>query len=146
MSEPEYINPHKLFVGSFIPNWLMGREEISPGVKLCYARLMQYADKDTGVAWPRRDTLAKELGVCTSQVDRYLAELKQAGLVEIRRQGQKKTNLYRFIRHEWMEFCESADTQSLESADMQSSESADMKNKENHRRESKERKKGGKPP
>jgi hypothetical protein len=56
------INPYKLFVGSFIPNWLLKREEISQGAKLCYARLCQYAGED-GECYPSQKKLAEALGI-----------------------------------------------------------------------------------
>jgi len=96
-------NPYRLFVGSFIPNCLMRTTSISPGAKLCWARLAQYAGKN-GIAWPSQDTLAKELGVSTRQCRRYLAELEQEKF--IKRQSPEGTdrlkhcsNRYVFLWH-----------------------------------------------
>ena len=122
-----YINPYKRFVGAIVPNGLLERREVSPGAKLAYARLCQHAAKDgelVGVAWPKRDVLARELGVKARQVDRYLDELQSTRLIEIRRRGFKKSNLYRFKRHSWMD--ESTDTSTPESTDMSSQESTQV--------------------
>ena len=59
-SQPKaYFNPYKLFVGSFIPEWLERRKEISPGAKLCYARLLRHADRETGLPGRSKRLLAR---------------------------------------------------------------------------------------
>src|SRR5262245_57464039 len=95
------INPYKLFVGCFLPNWLVRRQEISQGAKICYARLAQYAG-DKGYAYPSQETLAGELGVCSRQVRNYLDELVKARLIDSDQQGLNSTNCYYFLTHEWM--------------------------------------------
>ena len=96
----EYINPWKMWVGSFIPNWLMARHELSQGAKLCYARLCQYAGKD-GETWPKQETLAEELGCSDREVRRYLDELLAVNLIAVERRGLGKPNLYHFLKHAW---------------------------------------------
>ena len=91
-----YINPRALLEGSFIPDWLMQRTDISPGAKLCYARLAKYFNKDKGFAWPKIETMAGELGASRRQIDTYLKALKDAGLIEAKRKGLGQSNLYRF--------------------------------------------------
>jgi len=98
----KYINPYNLFVGSFIPNWLLKRTEISPGAKLCYARLAQFAGKD-GECFPGQSTLASEIGTGERQVRRYLSELEESELIETVQAGLNQTNHYRFLWHPWME-------------------------------------------
>ncbi|MDA8083861.1 MAG: helix-turn-helix domain-containing protein [Nitrospiraceae bacterium] len=98
----KYINPYNLFVGSFIPNWLLKRTEISPGAKLCYARLAQFAGKD-GECFPGQSTLASEIGTGERQVRRYLSELEESELIETVQAGLHQTNHYRFLWHPWME-------------------------------------------
>ena len=73
-------NPHKLFVGSFIPNALMRCPDISATAKLLWARLAQYAGRD-GKAWPKQATLAEEIGITGRQVRNLLAELMNFGLL-----------------------------------------------------------------
>lgn len=127
-----FINPYRLFVGSFIPNWLLTRREISPGAKLTYGRLAQHADKKTGVAWPRRDTLAQELGISARQIDRYLNSLRGTGLITIRRTGFKKSNRYHFLYHRWMQAGESPHVSIHELTDPTIQDSTDPSTKKNH--------------
>lgn len=129
-----FFNPYRHFVGSFIPNWLQRRRGISPGAKLCYARLAQYAGKKTGIAWPARKTLAKELGVGESQVDRYIIKLERHGLLHVTRRGNNQTNLYRFIQVE--DFTESAQMRTRTPHIRGVQESAEVATKESQGRES----------
>ena len=96
----EYINPWKMWVGSFIPNWLMARHELSQGAKLCYARLCQYAGRNAET-WPKQETLAEELGCSDREVRRCLDELVVANLIAVERRGLGKPNLYHFLKHAW---------------------------------------------
>ena len=95
------INPYNLFVGAFVPNWLMKRTELSAWAKLTYARLGQYAGKD-GEAFPTVETIAEEIGASKSTVERALAELKKADLIESVQRGLNKSNSYFFLAHQWM--------------------------------------------
>jgi len=95
------INPYKLFVGSFIPNWLLERTDISDSAKLLYARLSQYAGEN-GYAFPLIETLAKETGASVATVKRGLTELKDHGLIESQQRGLGQSNVYFFLAHEWM--------------------------------------------
>jgi hypothetical protein len=97
-----YINPWRLFYGAIIPNWLIGRSELSPGAKLTYARLVQYAGK-SGRCFPRQETLGEELGVSKRHCGRYISELVRCGLIESKRTGNKSANEYVFPRHPWIE-------------------------------------------
>ena len=96
----EYINPWKMWVGSFIHNWLMARHELSQGAKLCYARLCQYAGRNAET-WPKQETLAEELGCSDREVRRCLDELVVANLIAVERRGLGKPNLYHFLKHAW---------------------------------------------
>ena len=132
----EYINPWKMWVGSFIPNWLMAQHELSQGAKLCYARLSQYAGRK-GYAWPKQETLAEELGCHEREVRNYLTELVKVGLVESKRLGLGKPNEYRFLAHPWINF--TADDEVLDrqhSAALERQDSAAPIIEENQGRES----------
>lgn len=94
------INPYKLFQGSFVPNWLMERQEISQGAKLVYARLMQYAGED-GMAYPKQRSLAKDVGVSMRQITNYLKELEETGLV-VSEGANGEGRQYQFLEHDWM--------------------------------------------
>lgn len=93
-------NPYRLFVGAFVPNWLMERPEISPGAKLCFARLCQYAGRD-GRAYPSYETLAASLGVGRRQAIRYAQELERMELIQIVKKPGS-ANHFRFLKHDWM--------------------------------------------
>jgi len=96
-----YINPYKLFVGAFIPNWLLCRREISFGGKLCYAKLCQYAGKD-GECFPKQTAIALDIGCDQRQVRRYIKELLKAKLIDVCKVGFQGKNIYKFLQHEWM--------------------------------------------
>lgn len=95
------INPYRLFIGSFLPNWLLRKAGISHGAKLCYARLAQYAG-EKGVAHPGQETLAEELSVSSRQIRNYLRELVNAQLIASEQPGLAATNRYYFLWHEDM--------------------------------------------
>jgi len=108
------INPYKMFVGSFVPNWLEVRTEISPGAKLIYARLARFAGKN-GKCNPKLETLAESLGTNKRQIIRFLDELKDSKLIERKRNGLNRSNDYYFLETEWMDFSlEQSDKLSLQ--------------------------------
>lgn len=97
-----YINPYKLFTGAFIPTWLLLRQEVSMGAKVCYARLCQYAGEN-GECFPKQESLAAEIGIKSNrQVIRYLQELEQHGLIKVERIGKTCSNRYKFLYHKWI--------------------------------------------
>ena len=96
------INPWKSAVAAWVPNWLMERHEISPGAKLCYARLAQYAGRN-GYAWPLVATLARSLAVSPRQASNYIAELREHHLIQVTQSKDARSpNRYGFLEHEWM--------------------------------------------
>jgi hypothetical protein len=96
------INPWNQFIGAFVPNWLLCRPEIQAGAKLAYARLCQFAGRK-GVAFPKMKTLARELAISEAQAQRYVAELRDHGLIQVElRQAAGLPSLYRFRDHPWM--------------------------------------------
>lgn len=101
VSRPRRINPWRMFVGSMIPNWLQCRKEISPGAKLAYARLAQYAGKD-GECFPKQETLAAELGVSERTANEYIRALVRFKLIEKERPGLGRANRYFFLDHPWI--------------------------------------------
>jgi len=98
----ERINPYNMFVGSFIPNWLLEQPELSSNAKLVYGRLCQFAGKD-GRAFPTIETLSVKTGLSKSTAERALAELKDAKLIDVERHGLNQPNSYFFLRHKWMD-------------------------------------------
>lgn len=99
-------NPYKLFVGSFIPNWLLQCSAISSTAKLCYARLAQYAG-EKGYCYPSQAQLAQEIGIGVRQVIRVLKELENKGFIEVEKPQNKDKlrhfrNKYYFITNQYL--------------------------------------------
>lgn len=57
----QFINPHRLFHGVWMPQWLEERPEVSEKAKKLYAYLTYFAG-GKGYAWPTFNTLAEKLG------------------------------------------------------------------------------------
>ena len=55
-------NPYNVFQGVFAPYWILEREGIGSGAKLCYIRLLGFAGKDAR-CYPSLETLGRSLGV-----------------------------------------------------------------------------------
>lgn len=91
-----------MFVGAFVPNWLLCRVEVGQGAKLCYARLAQYAGQD-GHCFPKQDTLAAELGISERTAREYLRELEEFVLIEAEQHGLGISNSYHFLDHSWIQ-------------------------------------------
>lgn len=92
MQPGERFNPYRLFVGAFIPNWLLTSGAVPPAAKLVYGRLAQFAGKK-GVAFPRQDTLARECGLAERTVQRSISRLEELGLIEAVR-GETSSRYY----------------------------------------------------
>src|ERR1035437_1745527 len=98
---PCRINPYKMWVGSFVPYWLLCRREVSQGAKLCYARLAQFAGED-GLCYPKQTTLAAEVGVTERTARDYIRELEEFNLIESVQNGLRRANNYYFLDHPWI--------------------------------------------
>ena len=103
MKVGEVYNPYKLFVGLHIPNAVAQLTTLTPGAKLCYGRLSQYAGEN-GEAYPAHSTLAKEIGVSKRSIINYLNELEDKGFIKVvnRYNAEKKeytSNFYIFLWH-----------------------------------------------
>ena len=102
MNAGERINPWRMWQGSFIPNWMLRRTEMSHGAKLVYGRLAQYAGKK-GKAFPFVRTLAHEVGIEARQTRKYLGELVDLKLLEVEYHREDgKASSYWFLGHPWM--------------------------------------------
>lgn len=76
-----------------VPNFLLKSRHLSAGDKLAYAMLLSYAwQKDS--CFPGQETLAKDLGLSDRSVRTHLKSLERRGLLNIRRRGQGRTNIY----------------------------------------------------
>lgn len=75
-------NPHMMFVGSFIPNYIMIRKDLTATDKLLFARLSQYAGK-SGECYPKQETIAEELGCSQSAVKLSIKRLVEMKLIKV---------------------------------------------------------------
>ena len=77
-----------------VPNFILEDSTLSLGAKVTYSLFLHFAwNKDS--VFPGQDRLATHMGMSTSRANEYIKELESAGLIEITRRGQGKTNLYK---------------------------------------------------
>ena len=95
------INPWNRWYGSFVPNWLLSRQEIGATEKLLYASLCRHAGKNGKGPWPSVDTLADEMGVSRRTIFRALSVLEKVGLIRVR-DRRPRPAAYVFLYHRWM--------------------------------------------
>ena len=109
---PRFINPHRLFHGVWLPQWLEERPEVSEKAKKLHAYLTYFAG-GKGYAWPSFNHLAAKLRVSRRYVIELVQELSAHGLiaatnVSVPTKGHC-TNYYRFLWHPWMQTVEDRD-------------------------------------
>ncbi len=76
-----------------LPNFILRRHDLSPGAKITYGLLLSYAwEKE--FCYPPQQRLAEESGYSVRQVQRSLDELKTKQLIEWKRQGLGRPNIY----------------------------------------------------
>ena len=78
---------------TMIPNYILRDPTISAGAKLTYTLLLSYAWQE-GSCFPGQKRLAGNLGVKERMVRYHLTKLKKRGLIEVKRRGLGKTNVY----------------------------------------------------
>lgn len=79
---------------TMVPNMLLNDPTLSVGAKIVYAKFLQYAwEKD--YCYPGQARLGEEIGLTKQRVGQLTKELEQAGLLEVKRRGMNKTNLYK---------------------------------------------------
>ena len=77
-----------------VPNFILENSGLSLGAKVTYSLFLHFAwDKDS--VFPGQDRLAQHMGMSISRANEYIKELEAAGLIEITRRGQGKTNIYK---------------------------------------------------
>lgn len=77
-----------------VPNFILRDATLSLGAKVAYAMFLHFAWNNDS-CFPGQDRLAAHMGMSISRVNEFIKELEAAGLIEITRRGQGKTNLYR---------------------------------------------------
>jgi hypothetical protein len=76
--------------------WVLDNPSVRGNLKLVAILLANYAN-DKGIAWPSVETLAKQTGLSTRQIQRILPQIEKAGLVKISTGGgRKRTHKYQF--------------------------------------------------
>ena len=96
MQNGQEYNPYKIFVGIFIPNLIIQDQNLSPGAKIAFGMLCQFAGKD-GKCYPGQDKISEKMGVSSRQVINYLNELKEERYIKTSRKGMGKSNSYVFL-------------------------------------------------
>ncbi len=77
-----------------VPNFILRDGALSLGAKVAYSMFLHFAWNNDS-CFPGQDRLAEHMGLSISRANEYVKELEKAGLIEITRRGQGKTNLYR---------------------------------------------------
>ncbi|MDP9476335.1 MAG: helix-turn-helix domain-containing protein [Actinomycetota bacterium] len=82
---------------ALIPNAVMRDPSLSMQAKYLYGLLKSFAWQDPST-YPGVKALCGAAGVSKDTLGKYLAELVKRGLIEVKRRGQGRTNLYVFKR------------------------------------------------
>jgi hypothetical protein len=80
-----------------VPNFVLKNAQLSSNAKVVYAMLLSYAWHQDRV-FPGQTRMAADMGSSQPTIARAIAELEQAGYLQISRRGQGLTNLYT-LRH-----------------------------------------------
>lgn len=101
--EKKMYNPKSVAPAVYIPCWLIQvpHSQLSFGAKLLYGRLSQWAN-ETGDVYRSTPALAKELGMATRTVEKFIKELKSVELIETFQIEKGGINHFKFYQHEWM--------------------------------------------
>jgi hypothetical protein len=79
---------------SIVPEWVLDRE-LSPTALKLYIVMARFADWQTGMAFPSRETLADRMGCSLKTVDRAVIEVVKAECVKKISRGRYASALYR---------------------------------------------------
>ena len=120
----EVYNPFQRFKANLLIPRTISRipvKILSQGAKLTFGRFRMYAGRDNRTH-PKRETLADELGCSTRQVDNYIKELVDFGLISVKRTGCGRANRYSFIWNNILDenYCDN-DSQDSSGTDLQDS-------------------------
>jgi hypothetical protein len=77
-----------------VPRAVLFRTSLSAEARIVYAKLIEHA-QGGAECWPRQDVLAAELAMSRRSLERRIAELVSAGLVEWERKGRGHPSVYR---------------------------------------------------
>ena len=68
-------------------------KRISPMAKITFATLLDYAWQD-GFCFPVQERLARDIGTNEKSIRKYLAELQDLKMIEVKKQGRGLHNIY----------------------------------------------------
>jgi hypothetical protein len=94
----ESFNPYRMFNSILIPEPLAKYRGVSLGAKITWGRLARYAGEN-GHCYPAAPTLAREIGISTTQARTYIRELRMKGFIAIE-QRPGTSGVYTFLWHE----------------------------------------------
>lgn len=111
----------KQFQGGFtaIPNRILQNGSLSLGARMTYAMLLKYAWQDN-FCFPAQAQIAKDLGLKERMTRYHLEELKRHKLIDWKRQGLNRPNIYYILR-----LPDFPDRQSIADPDRQSTSAQD---------------------
>jgi hypothetical protein len=108
----KFINPHRLFHGVWLPQWLEERAEVSEKAKKLYAYLIYFAG-GKGHAWPSFKHLGEKLHVSRRYVIKLVQELSTHQLIIVTNIHNPEkgycANVYQFLWHPWMQRADDRD-------------------------------------
>lgn len=76
-----------------VPNFVLKSPDLSSGAKLVFTMLLTYAWQNN-YCFPGQDRLGEDLGHTRQWASKYLKELQEHGLVDIKKRGQGRPNVY----------------------------------------------------
>lgn len=77
-----------------VPNFILRNGSLSLGAKVTYAMFLHYGWHNN-FCFPGQERLAEDMGMSQSRVSEFIKELAVAQLIEIKRRGMGKTNIYK---------------------------------------------------
>ena len=77
-----------------VPNFLFKNSGLTMGAIVVYAKFLSYAWHND-FCFPGQQRLANDLDMGIASINRFIKELEDSALIEIKRRGQGKTNIYR---------------------------------------------------
>ena len=77
-----------------VPNFLFKKAGLSMGGIVVYSKFLSYAWHND-FCFPGQQRLADDLDMSIGSINGFIKELDKAGLIEITRRGQGKTNYYK---------------------------------------------------
>jgi hypothetical protein len=85
---------------STVPDWLMERDDVPPGAKLVYARIITLLNMGRG--FPHQAELARKVGLKERQVRNHLYLLQNMGLLRCSRVNRLAGNSYKGLDNTWL--------------------------------------------